>query len=113
MIAPVEFPDPEFKADLKLKGFKVYPLDHPRTGLTTFGRRHFYKIVLSIGNAMVNYADLTIHMDGVYLFFVNPHVPYAVEMLGERQTGYGCTFTEHFIKPLNVPKAGSNPPCLK
>jgi AraC-like DNA-binding protein len=113
MIAPVEFPDPEFKADLKLKGFKVYPLDHPRTGLTTFGRRHFYKIVLSIGNAMVNYADLTIHMDGVYLFFVNPHVPYAVEMLGERQTGYGCTFTEHFIKPLERSQSWQQSPLFK
>ncbi len=96
----VAFPGPAFHADLKLKGFKVYRLDHPRTGLTSFGRRHFYKIVLSIGNVRVNYADRNINMDGVYLFFVNPHVPYAVEMLGDRQTGYGCTFTESFIKPL-------------
>lgn len=100
MKAVVEIGNREFNADLKLKGFKVYPLDHPRTGLTTFGRRHFYKIVLSIGNARVNYANRTIDMDGVYLFFVNPRVPYSVEMLGERQTGYGCTFTESFIKPL-------------
>ncbi len=100
-------------ADLKLKGFKVYPLDHPRTGLTTFGRRHFYKIVLSIGNAMVNYADRTIHMDGVYLFLVNPHVPYAVEMLGERQTGYACTFTESFIKPMERSESLQQSPLFK
>jgi AraC-like DNA-binding protein len=113
MTATLEIENTGFSTDLKLKGFKVYPLDLPRTGLTTFGRRHFYKIVLSIGNARVNYANRTIDMNGVYLFFVNPHVPYAVEMLGERQTGYGCTFTESFIKPLERSESLLQSPLFK
>ena len=87
-------------SELKLEGFKVQRSNIPKSGPTTFGRRHFYKIVFSIGHVKVNYADHLIDLDGVYLFFANPHVPYAVEIVSERQTGYACVFTENFIKPL-------------
>lgn len=90
----------EYPADLKLKGFKVQRSHISRSGLTIFGRRHFYKIVLSIGHVRVTYADRLLDLDGVYLFFANPHIPYAVEILSEWQTGYGCVLTEDFIKSL-------------
>lgn len=94
-----DFPT-EHSSDLKLKGFKVQRSNIPRSEVTTFGRRHFYKIVLSIGHVKVNYADRLIDLDGVYLFFANPHIPYSVEILSERQTGYSCVLTDDFIKPL-------------
>ncbi len=100
MKAPVQFPGPELNAALQLKGFKVYRSDNCHAGPSPFGRRHFYKIVLSIGIVVVHYADRRIDLDGVHLFFANPRIPYAVEILSEAQTGYACIFTESFIKPL-------------
>jgi len=110
MKAPVEFPGPALNAVLKLRGFKVNRSKVPNSGPTTFGRRHFYKIVLSIGNVTVHYGDRIIQMDGVYLFFANPHVPYAAEILSERQTGYSCVFTENFIKSLERSDSLQNSP---
>ena len=100
MKAPVQFPNPELNSALKLKGFKVYRSDNCHAGPSPFGRRHFYKIVLSIGKVVVHYADRRIDLDGVHLFFANPRIPYAVQILSEEQTGYACIFTESFIKPL-------------
>lgn len=37
-------------------------------------------------------------MDGTFLFFANPHIPYAVELRSARHTGYSCLFTEAFLK---------------
>jgi AraC-like DNA-binding protein len=110
MKVPVQFPSSEFNADLKLKGFKVYQSDNCHAGPSRFGRRHFYKIVLSIGRVVVNYADRRLDLDGVHLFFANPHVPYAVEILPGGQRGYGCIFTESFIKPLERQESAQQSP---
>lgn len=100
MDAPVDFPDPDLKAILKLRGFKVSRNKVPKSGPSAFGRRRFYLVLLSIGNSKIHYDNSVIHLDGVYLFFANSRVPYATEILSENHTGYSCVFTENFIKPL-------------
>jgi AraC family transcriptional activator of pobA len=95
-----EFPDPALKSILKQRGFKVSWNNVKNGPPSPFGRRHFYLILLSIGNSKIHYNDNVIHLDGVYLFFANSRIPYATEILAENQTGYSCVFTEEFIKPL-------------
>lgn len=86
------------KGDLKLKGFKVYEINSPVSGAPTYSRRDFYKITLSTGRMVIHYADRSIEIDGTFLFFANPHIPYSVELLSARHTGYSCLFTETFLK---------------
>ena len=101
MEVPVEYPDITLvKAILKLRGFKVSRNRVPQSGPTTFGRRHYYLIVLSIGESKIHYDDHTIHLDGVYLLLLNPKVPYSTEIVSEKQSGYSCVFTENFIQPI-------------
>ncbi len=85
--------------DLKLKGFKVYQIDLPRSQTHPYTRRDFYKIVLSTGHLVIHYADRSIELSGTSLFFANPHIPYSIERLADVQTGYACVFTEEFLKP--------------
>ena len=113
MKALVEFPSSQLSAILKLRGFKVHRSNNPKSGLTAFGRRHFYKIVLSIGNVRVHYGDRILQLDGVYLFFANTNIPYAAEILSEKQTGYTCVFTDNFIKPLMRSESLRQSPLLK
>jgi len=100
MELPAEYPDPALKTILKLRGFRVNKVKVPKGKPTLFGRRHYYLIILSIGESKVHYDDHTFHLDGVYLLLLNPQVPYATEIISENQTGYSCVFTEHFIQPV-------------
>ncbi|WGQ10019.1 helix-turn-helix domain-containing protein [Pedobacter gandavensis] len=113
MEAPVEFPSPALNSVLKLRGFKVSRSKVPKGGPSAFGRRHFYKIVLSIGNVELCYGDRIIQMNGRYLFFANPYIPYAAEILEKEQTGYSCVFTENFIKSLEHLESLLNSPLFK
>ncbi|MDJ1472402.1 hypothetical protein [Xanthocytophaga flava] len=95
------FPTLELNDDLKLKGFRVYEAALCQTGHSMFGRRHFYKIVLSTGKTVITYTDRSsVELDGVCLYFANPHIPYSVDILSGEPGGYACIFTENFIKPL-------------
>ncbi|MDJ1497850.1 AraC family transcriptional regulator [Cytophagaceae bacterium DM2B3-1] len=95
------FPTLELNDDLKLKGFRVYEAALCQTGHSMFGRRHFYKIVLSTGKTIITYTDRSsVELDGVCLYFANPHIPYSVDILSGEPGGYACIFTENFIKPL-------------
>lgn len=89
-------PDPG-PSDLKLKGFKVYQVDTPVNGAPNYNRRDFYKVSLINARYIITYADRSIEVSGPSLFFSNPHVPYSVELLTERHTGYACLFTEDFL----------------
>ena len=95
-----EFRDPALKSILKQRGFKVSWNKVKNGPPSPFGRRHFYLILLSIGDSKIHYNDSVIHLDGAYLFFANSRIPYATEILAKNQTGYSCVFTEEFIKPL-------------
>jgi AraC family transcriptional activator of pobA len=85
-------------SDLKLKGFKAYEIASSVNPVPTYNRRDFYKICLSFGHVLIHYADRTVELNGVYLFFGNPRIPYSTELLSDTQTGYACIFTEEFIR---------------
>lgn len=87
--------------DLKLKGFKVYAVDRPCTTKPHFARRDYYKVMLLTTRARLHYAHQSWLLDGTYLLFFNPHLPYALEMLADYRYGYLCLFTEEFITALD------------
>ena len=87
-----------FNSELKLKGFKVYEIDSKDTVVRAYSRKDFYKICLTNGRNLINYADRSFETDGSALFFGNPHIPYSWEIVSTTYTGYACLFTEDFLK---------------
>jgi AraC family transcriptional activator of pobA len=85
-------------ANLTLRGFNVYQINATESGAPTYNRRDFYKIVLSTSHMLIHYADQSIEVNGTFLFFSNPHVPYSVELLSPTHTGYSCLFNELFLQ---------------
>ncbi|MCB0782599.1 MAG: AraC family transcriptional regulator [Flavobacteriales bacterium] len=86
-----------FNADLKLKGFNVFPIEADGQATRTYSRKDFYKICLTTGTSRIHYADRTFEAKGTVLFFGNPHIPYSWETLSTRYVGYTCLFSEDFL----------------
>lgn len=84
-------------ADVKLKGFKVQEINGASHPSLFYGRRDFYKIVLTTGDMSIGYGDQAFNINDTFLFFGNPHIPYSVEHHSPEQNGYACVFTEDFI----------------
>ena len=99
--------------DLKLKGFKVYVVDRPCTTKPRFTRRDYYKVMLLTTKARLHYAHQSWELDGTYLLFFNPHLPYAMEMLADYRHGYLCLFTEEFITALDRSESLPQSPLFK
>lgn len=87
----------DFNTELKLKGFKAYEVDSNATG-HNYSRKDFYKISLTSGKYNFNYADRSFETDGPLLFFGNPRIPYACEVIRPTIDGFACLFTEDFLK---------------
>ena len=87
--------------NLKLKGFKVYAVDTPCTTKPHLSRRDYYKVILLTTRARLHYGHQSWPLDGTYLLFFNPHIPYAMEMLADFRQGYISLFTEEFITSLD------------
>ncbi|MDF7813777.1 helix-turn-helix domain-containing protein [Hymenobacter sp. YC55] len=91
--------------DLQLKGFKVYEknltlqsADQLRLAAQIFSRRDYYKVLLLESQCRLHYAHQRVELDGPYLFFTNPHIPYSLELRSDRLHAYACLFTEEFVK---------------
>lgn len=102
MVKQTVFPDINIQKALRERGFKVGRSKVPKSPASAFRKRHFYKIVLSIGNVSVVYGGEKFRLDGVYLFIANPFIPYSVEIMSEVQTGYSCLFTQEFMQPTRL-----------
>lgn len=85
-----------FNTDLKLKGFKSYEIDSESTVVRNYNRKDFYKICLNNGKNIIHYADRSFETDGSVLFFGNPHIPYAWQIISTTYTGYACLFRRIF-----------------
>ncbi|TDE00835.1 helix-turn-helix domain-containing protein [Flavobacterium sandaracinum] len=85
-------------SDIQMKGFKAYEVETRVHPIPIYGRRDFYKVCLSTGHTILNYGDRTIEIDGTFLFFGNPHIPYSSHIQSELMTGYACLFSEEFLK---------------
>jgi AraC family transcriptional activator of pobA len=99
--------------ELKLKGFKVYAVDSPCTTKPHFTRRDCYKVILMTTKARLHYGHQSWELDGTYLLFLNPHIPYAMEMLADLRHGYICLFTEEFITALDRSESLTHSPLFK
>ena len=88
----------DFNGELKLQGFKVYPIDTKKNIVRSYNRKDFYKICIITGHNIIHYADKGFDVNGTTLFFGNPLIPYSWENVTE-QTGYTCLFSERFLKP--------------
>lgn len=84
--------------EFRSRGFKVYETVDTIPAPLEYARRDVYKIVLASGNMTICYGDQTIQADGVFLTFLNPHVPYSVTHHSIDKKGYACVFTEAFIE---------------
>lgn len=108
-ISPVEL----ITGDLKLKGFKVYAVDHLCTMKPQLSRRDYYKVSLMTVKSRLHYAYQSLELNGTYLFFSNPHIPYWMEKLADYDHGYACIFTEEFIKSLDRLESLQHSPLFK
>jgi AraC-like DNA-binding protein len=96
MNEPRRIQTPASNTDLKLKGFKVYAVDSQASGYS-YNRKDFYKISLTSGKYLFHYADRSVKTDEPILFFGNPRIPYACEIITPATDGYACLFTEDFL----------------
>ena len=87
----------DFNADLKLRGFRVYPIDTKKNINRAYNRKDFYKICVITGHNIIQYADKGFDVAGTTLFFGNPLLPYSWENIGH-QTGFTCLFSESFLR---------------
>ena len=87
----------DFNNDLKLKGFRAYPIDTKQNVVRSYNRKDFYKICIITGHNIIHYADKGFDVSGTTLFFGNPLIPYSWENMTQ-QTGYTCLFSEAFLK---------------
>ena len=102
MVKQAEFPDINIQRALLDRGFKVGRSKVLKSPASAFRKRHFYKIVLSIGDVSVLYGAEKLRLNGAYLFIANPFIPYSVEIMSEVQTGYSCLFTQEFLQPVRL-----------
>jgi AraC family transcriptional regulator, transcriptional activator of pobA len=100
-------------ADLKLKGFKASAFTAKASGAPIYSRRDYYKIAFSTSKSVIHYADKSMQIDGTYIFFGNPHLPYSAELLSHTIKGYHCFFTEDFLKPSDRSKQLNQSPLFK
>ncbi|QNK62727.1 helix-turn-helix transcriptional regulator [Pedobacter sp. PAMC26386] len=87
--------------------------------LTSYNRRDFYKITLTLaGNSILYYADKAIEINGPALVFTNPMIPYSWEGNHRVTTGLFCVFTKgflqengrmHSLEDSNLFKTGGDP----
>ncbi|TDO22915.1 helix-turn-helix domain-containing protein [Pedobacter duraquae] len=77
--------------------FRIEDLLLPKSKQVSYSKRNFFKISIITGHNKIHYADQCIEVHESALIFTNPMIPYSWEILGERQTGYLCVFTEDFF----------------
>lgn len=87
-----------FNNELKLKGFNVFQIESDGNATRIYSRKDFYKICLTTGKSIINYADKSFEAEGTILFFGNPHIPYSWETISTSYVGYTCLFSEEFLK---------------
>jgi AraC family transcriptional regulator, transcriptional activator of pobA len=103
----------DFNNELKLKGFNVFQIEDDANGVRNYSRKDFYKICLTTGQSIINYADRSFDMKGTILFFANPNIPYSWETISRSYVGYTCLFSEDFYKPSDRTESLQQSPLFK
>ncbi len=58
-----------FNNELKLKGFNAFQIEDDANGVRNYSRKDFYKICLTTGESIINYADRSYVMKGTISVF--------------------------------------------
>jgi hypothetical protein len=103
----------EFNNELKLKGFNVFQIEADSNATRIYSRKDFYKICLTTGKSIINYADRSFEQEGTILFFGNPHIPYSWETISTTYVGYTCLFSEEFFKASDRSESLQHSPLFK
>ncbi|MCW3090510.1 MAG: transcriptional regulator, AraC family [Ferruginibacter sp.] len=103
----------EFNNELKLKGFNVFQIEADSNATRIYSRKDFYKICLTTGTSIINYADRSFEQEGTILFFGNPHIPYSWETISTTYAGYTCLFSEEFFKASDRSESLQHSPLFK
>lgn len=83
---------------MKSTDFKAFQIENLCNYVPSFGRKDLYRICLVTGESRVYFADKSVDLSGTCLFFGNINTPYSWEIVSDNQIGYGCLFTEDFLK---------------
>lgn len=78
--------------------FQLEPIPKGTTRSLPYQRRDYYKILLTIGEINLHYADKTTAIKKQALMFSNPQIPYQCEHLDRIKGGYYCIFNHHFFQ---------------
>jgi AraC family transcriptional regulator, transcriptional activator of pobA len=65
---------------------------------TPYKRRDYFKVMLSLGQSKLIYADREIEIQKQALVFSNPHIPYKCESLTKVHGGFFCIFNHDFFR---------------
>ena len=103
----------EFNNELKLKGFKAFQIEEDSKGTKVYSRKDFYKICLTTGKSIIDYADGSYEHEGTILFFGNPHIPYSWNTISTEYVGYTILFSEDFLQLSERSESLSNSPLFK
>ncbi len=87
----------DFNSRLKLKGFNAFQIESDGAETRIYSRKDFFKICLTTGKSVINYANKSYAQEGTILFFGNPHIPYSWETISREYLGYTCLFSEDFF----------------
>jgi AraC-like DNA-binding protein len=77
--------------------FRLEPFVGSNAKPVPYRRRDYFKIMLVLGNAKVNYADKIIEVQKQALTFSNPQIPYNWTQKERIHGGLFCVFTEAFF----------------
>ena len=77
--------------------FKLDPFVGDKARTVPYRRRDYFKIMLSIGNSHVHFADKVIEVKKQALTFSNPQIPYKWEHTDQIRSGVFCLFNHHFF----------------
>ena len=102
-----------FNNELNSKGFKAFQIEADGDETRVYSRKDFYKICLTTGKSRIHYADRSFEVDGMILFFGNPHIPYSWETLSSTYVGYTCLFAENFLKVSDRSESLQQSPLFK
>ncbi len=102
-----------YNNELKLKGFNAFQIEEDSNVTRNYSRKDFYKICLTTGESVINYAERSFDMKGTILFFANPNVPYSWETISRTYVGYTCLFSEDFYKPSDRTESLQHSPLFK
>jgi len=102
-----------FNTELKLKGFNVFQIEDNSDATRFYSRKDFYKICMTTGKSIINYADRSFEHEGTILFFGNPHIPYSWDTISTTYAGYTILFSEEFFKASDRSESLQQSPLFK